>query len=67
VRYPVYLPIATLLDKTLLMIIEAARYMVKVGTQLKMFYSNLIRYTCVALVMEKIPNQFQLVKDIHNQ
>jgi hypothetical protein len=67
VRYPVYLPIATLLDKTLLMLTDAARYMVKVGTHLKVFYSNLIRYTCVALVMEKIPNQFQLVNDIINK
>jgi len=52
-------------DRLLLLVTDAAPYMVKAGKHLKVFYPNLIHLTCIAhaaqLVAEKVREQFSLV------
>ncbi|CAH0562763.1 unnamed protein product [Brassicogethes aeneus] len=63
-----YLPESVPSDKILLMLSDAAAYMVKTASNLKVFYGNLIHCTCLAhglnRVAETIRQQFPLVNEL---
>ncbi|KAF5287137.1 hypothetical protein FQR65_LT12323 [Abscondita terminalis] len=65
-----FLPGALPIDKVLLMLSDAAPYMVKAAQNLRIFYPNLIHNTCLAhginRVAEEIRNQFPLVNELIN-
>lgn len=66
----IFLPNSIPYNKIVIMLSDAASYMVKAATHLKVFYPNLIHCTCVAhginRVAEEVRNQFPLVNDLIN-
>ncbi|KAB0803224.1 hypothetical protein PPYR_00194 [Photinus pyralis] len=65
-----FLPKAVPHDKIVLMLSDAAPYMIKAAQNLKIFYPNLIHNTCLAhgvnRVAEEVRNQFPVVNDFIN-
>lgn len=63
-----FLPGSIPCEKILLMLSDAAPYMIKAAQNLKIFYSNIIHTTCLAhgfnRVAEDIRNQFPLINDL---
>lgn len=63
-----FLPEAVPLEKTLLLVSDAAPYMVRSAINLKVFYPNLLHVTCLAhglnRVAEEIRNQFPMVNEL---
>lgn len=63
-----FLPIAVPSDKILLLLTDAAAYMLKAGTVLKVFFPNLLHCTCLAhglnRVAEFIRNQYPDVNNL---
>lgn len=63
-----FLPEAVPTEKCLLLLSDAAPYMVKAAQNLKMFYENLIHVTCLAhglnRVAEEIRSNFPLINDL---
>ncbi|MGH9700798.1 MAG: DUF domain-containing protein [Candidatus Acidiferrales bacterium] len=65
-----YLPEAVPSDKILFMVTDAAKYMIKAGEHLKIFYPNLSHLTCLAhginRVAETIRTEYPLVNKLIN-
>lgn len=65
-----YLPKAVPSEKVLLMLSDAAAYMLKSARNLKIFYNNLIHVTCLAhgvnRIAEEIRNEFQDINSLVN-
>lgn len=63
-----YLPDAVPSNKILLMLSDAATYMVKAASNMKIFYENLVHCTCLAhglnRIAETIRLQFPLINDL---
>jgi hypothetical protein len=62
-----FLPNAVPTDKILLMISDAAAYMIKAGTNLKIFYEKLIHCTCVAHGLNRIAETIRLEFPVVNK
>lgn len=64
----IFLPNAIPFDKIVLMLTDAASYMLKAALHLKVFYPNLVHCTCLAHGVNRVAfrNQFPLVNDLIN-
>lgn len=54
-----YLPHAVPSDKILLMLSDAAAYMVKSAQNLKIFYKNLVHVTCIAHALNRVAEEIR--------